>query len=575
MQPGTQRSQLLSLFNELKRRNVFKVGVAYVVVAWLVAQVLQLVFESFGTPGWAIKTVLVLLATGLPFALFFAWAFEITPEGIKREHEVDRSQSTAAQTGKKLNHMITVVMALALAYFAYDKFVLSGGREAALIEAASQNATQQATRANASTTSDKSIAVLPFANMSSDPEQEYFSDGMTEEIISKLSRIDNLAVASRTSVQRFKNTEMDIREIAATLGVRYVLEGSVRKAGDQLRITAQLIDSENGFHVWSRDFNGSMVDIFDVQENTAMQIAEALDIHLSPQERDAVQRRYINNSEAYDAYLRGQAFIMKWDELEDAMSARTQFERALELEPDYPPALAGLASVEAQIYRNHDPDETRLLRGIELASKALALDPELVRGHVALGELAAVRYDYQDATQRFREAVAIEPDNALVWDFLSWSLGYQHPPDPAAAEAAARKAISLAPDFANAYYHLGRALNLQGRYDEAIASFERIYEFRPDSSIAHLGLTQSYLALGNLEQARKYSAMNLKFGASPIELSLNCFIEAADGNREMALACLQELLEMNYRDFETLDTTPYLESLRSDPQYQALIDRFR
>jgi TolB-like protein len=255
MQPGTQRSQLLSLFNELKRRNVFKVGVAYVVVAWLVAQVLQLVFESFGTPGWAIKTVLVLLATGLPFALFFAWAFEITPEGIKREHEVDRSQSTAAQTGKKLNHMITVVMALALAYFAYDKFVLSGGREAALIEAASQNATQQATRANASTTSDKSIAVLPFANMSSDPEQEYFSDGMTEEIISKLSRIDNLAGASRTSVQRFKNTEMDIREIAATLGVRYVLEGSVRKAGDQLRITAQLIDSENGFHVWSRDFN--------------------------------------------------------------------------------------------------------------------------------------------------------------------------------------------------------------------------------------------------------------------------------------------------------------------------------
>ncbi len=565
----------MSLFNELKRRNVFKVGFAYVVVAWLVAQVLQLVFESFGTPAWAIKTVLVLLATGLPFALFFAWAFEMTPEGIKRESEVDRSQSIAPQTGKKLNTMITVVMALALAYFAYDKFVLSGDREAALVEAASQTAAEQAVATDVSTTSDKSIAVLPFANMSGDPEQEYFSDGMTEEIISKLSRIDNLAVASRTSVQRFKNTEMDIREIAATLGVRYVLEGSVRKAGDQLRITAQLIDSENGFHVWSKDFDGSMVDIFDVQENTAMQIAEALDIHLSPQERDAVQHRYINNSDAYDAYLRGQALIMKFDELKDMMAARTQFEKALELEPDYPPALAGLASVEAQIYRNHDPDEARLIRGIELASKALELDPSLVRGHVALGELAACRYDYTGATERFREAVKLEPDNALNWDFLSWSLSYQHPPDPQGAEEAARKAISLAPEFSNAYYHLGRALNLQGQFDEAISAFNQILENRPDSSLAIMGITQSYLAMGNLQEARKYSDISMRARRSPIDLSFRCFIEAADGNNDKALTCLQELLDMNYRDFETLDSTPYLQDLRSDPRYQAMLDTYR
>jgi len=480
-------------------------------------------------------------------------------------------------------------MALALAYFAYDKFVLSGERDAALLESASQAITEQAALLEVATQvvaeqtatadvpagSDKSVAVLPFANLSSDPEQEYFSDGMTEEIISKLSRIDNLAVASRTSVQRFKNTELDIREIASTLGVRYVLEGSVRKAGDQLRITAQLIDSENGFHVWSKDFNGTMDDIFDVQENTAMQIAEALDIHLSPQELDAVQRRYINNSEAYDAYLRGQAFIMQFDELEGMKAARTQFEKALELEPEYPPALAGLASVEAQIYRNHDPDEARLIRGIELASKALELDPTLIRGHVALGELAACRYDYSGATDRFREAAKLEPDNALNWDFLSWSLSYQHPPDPQGAEEAARKALSLAPDFSNAYYHLGRALNLQGRFDEAISAFNRILEHRPDSSLAMMGITQSYLAMGNLQEARKYSDISLSTRGSPIDLSFRCFIEAADGNRETALACLQELLDLNYRDFETLDTTPYLEALRSDPQYQTLVDRYR
>src|SRR5210317_1348038 len=176
-----KRSQPLSFFSELNRRNVFKVGIAHIVVAWLVAQVLQLVFESFGTPDWVMKTVLVLLATGLPFALFFAWAFEITPEGIKREHEVDRSQSITPQTGKKLNSLISMVMVLALAYFAYDKFVLSSERDAELVKAATQAATQQAIADQSAsepvlpTNEEKSIAVLPFVNMSEDASNEYFS----------------------------------------------------------------------------------------------------------------------------------------------------------------------------------------------------------------------------------------------------------------------------------------------------------------------------------------------------------------------------------------------------------------
>lgn len=178
-------------------------------------------------------------------------------------------------------------------------------------------------------------------------------------------------------------------------------------------------------------------------------------------------------------------------------------------------------------------------------------------------------------TERFGETVRLEPDNALNWDFVSWSLSYQHPPDPKGAEKAARKALSLAPDFSNAYYHLGRALNLQGRFDEAISAFNRILEYRQDSSLAIMGMTQSYLEMGNLQEARKYSDISTGSRRSPIDLSIRCFIEAADDNREVALACLQELLEMNYRDFETLDTTPYLEALRSDPQYQALLDRFR
>jgi len=224
---GHKEATPLSIFNELKRRNVFKVGIAYVIVAWLVAQVLQLVFESFGTPDWAIKTVLVLLATGLPFALFFAWAFEMTPEGLKREHEVDRSQSIAPQTSSKLNSMITIVMALALAYFAYDKFVLSGDREVAQVEAAVQAVPEELASTQPTVESDKSIAVLPFVNMSSDPEQEYFSDGISEELLNGLAKIESLKVAARTSSFSFKGQNKPVGEIAEVLGVDHILEGSV------------------------------------------------------------------------------------------------------------------------------------------------------------------------------------------------------------------------------------------------------------------------------------------------------------------------------------------------------------
>jgi len=239
----------LSLFNELKRRNVFRVGVAYIVVAWLVAQVLQLVFESFGTPAWAIKSVLVLLAIGLPFALFFAWAFEMTPEGIKREHEVDRSQSITPQTGKKLNFMITVVMALALVYFAYDKFVLSSGRDTALVEATTLAVSEQTDSEEPPVEDDKSIAVLPFVNMSEDAGNEYFSDGISEEILNALAKVKELKVAGRTSSFAFKGQNQDLRLIGETLGVTHILEGSVRKAGGKVRITAQLIKVDDGFHM--------------------------------------------------------------------------------------------------------------------------------------------------------------------------------------------------------------------------------------------------------------------------------------------------------------------------------------
>jgi len=557
----------LSLFSELKRRNVIRVAIAYVVLAWLMAQVAELLLEAFGAPDWVLKTVLGLFLLGFPFALFFAWAFELTPEGLKRESEVAAGQSITRNSGRKLDRAIIVILAIAVIYFAWDNFSPSPTGEPA-------GAIPERKAGTASTPADNSIAVLPFANLSSDPEQEYFSDGMTEEIISKLARIEQLPVASRTSVLRFKDTELDVREIAEALGVRYILEGSVRKAGEQLRITAQLIDSDNGFHVWSEDFSGSIADVFDVQERTALQIAEALDIHLSPQQRAVVQERYTENTEAFEAYLRGQELIRRWNDQGSLESAREQFEHALELEPEYAPAMAGLASMEAQTYRNFDPDETRLLRGLEWASRALELAPNLVRAHIAMGELAAIRYDYRGAARKFREATELEPGNALAWDLLSWALAYQQPPDGEGAVVAARKAIELSPDYANAFYHLGRALLVTRDYEGAIAAFKRVGESGVHTQLTSLGLSQAYLETGDLALAREHSDIAMD-DLSAITLTYRSMIEAADGNPDAALEYLEQALEVNYRDFAALEVSPHLATLRKDPRYAELIARYR
>ena len=215
----------MTLFEELKRRNVFKVGIAYLVIAWLLAQVLQLVFETFATPDWVMKTVLVLLATGLPIALIFAWAFEMTPEGLKREHEVDRSISTTSKTGKKLNQAITLFIVLALAYFAYDKFVHPADRQAETPGTSDQVASDGVAAEVAATQPERSIAVLAFVNMSDDDSNEYFSDGLSEELLNLLAKVPELHVTSRSSAFAFKGEKIDIPAVARKLNVAHILEG--------------------------------------------------------------------------------------------------------------------------------------------------------------------------------------------------------------------------------------------------------------------------------------------------------------------------------------------------------------
>jgi TolB-like protein len=420
-----------------------------------------------------------------------------------------------------------------------------------------------------------SAAVLPFKNLSADPENEYFSDGMTEEIITKLSRIPGLAVASRTSVARFKNTQKDIKEIGRELGVRYVLEGSVRKAGNRVRITAQLIDSETGFHLWAEDFDRNLKDIFALQDETALKIAGALNLQLTPQEQQAVQHRYTDKPEAYDAYLRGEALIQYFSNPEKLQAARRHYKQALQADPSYAPALAGLASVEAQYYRNLEPTQAHLRLAEELAQQALALDPELSRAHVAMGEVYGMRYDYAHAAEEIRQGIRTRPDNAWAWDVLSWVLGYQQPPDAQGAEQAGREAIRLEPNFPGAFYHLGRALLLQKRYQEAITNFDHASELDPAFVAPQAGLSEVYLAQGNTDRALAVMEKVLAVREVPIMLVRVSWIYAVRGEKEEALAELEKALRLGYRDFAALDASPYFSSLRSDPRFIELVSRYR
>ena len=418
-----------------------------------------------------------------------------------------------------------------------------------------------------------SVAVLPLQNLSAEPDSAYFSEGMTDEITTKLSKIQGIDVASHSSVAAVKGSDKSAAEIGRTLGVRYLLEGSVRKAGNQVRINVHLIDSNTGFQVWADDFVGEMKDVFSLQEQTALKIAGSLNLKLTPQEQQAIQHRDTQNPQAYDAYLRGKALVENPDQLEKLEAARRRFEDALQSDPDYAPALAGLAWVEGQIYRNIDSNPSHLQRAEQFAQRALAIDPRLSETHLALGTVTADKYDYAGAAREFRTATDLDPDNAYAWDLLSWALGYEQPPEAAAAEKAARESLRLQPSLYVAYYHLGRALFLQQRYAEAIAAFEHARELNPTSSYLDLGLGQVYLAQGDYDKA--VAALSKNVRPTGIDYFWLAAAFAARGDREKALATLQKAFDAGFHDFSALDASPYFSALRTDPPFQQLTQRYR
>ncbi|MFZ0804507.1 MAG: protein kinase [Terriglobales bacterium] len=427
-----------------------------------------------------------------------------------------------------------------------------------------------------SSTQKPSIVVLPLQNLSNDPQNDYFSDGMTEEIGTKLAGIHELSVVSHYAAERYKGKDVDPAQIGRQLQVRYVLGGSVRKSENQVRINVQLIDTSNGIQVWADNFTGDLKDVFGLQERTAIKIAEALNLSLTPQEQQTVQRRYTENPEAYDAYLRGRAEQEEFDRPEKLEAARRDFEEALRLDPNYARALAGLSWVEAQYHRNLAGDGSHLKRAEALAQQAAVVDPQLADVHTALGLIAGNKFDYREAAGEFKEAVRLEPSSAIAWDYLSWALAYQQPPDLDSAEKASREALRLGFATMSAYYHLGRVLFLEKRYDEAAAAFNQAASISPDSSTPNFGLTQLYLAKGDYAQAMSYFMKEPEIVRnSVINLSVLTSMYAAQNDKEKALATLRQALDAGYVDFAALDSNPYLVELRKDPRYQKLIQQYR
>jgi serine/threonine protein kinase/Tfp pilus assembly protein PilF len=418
-----------------------------------------------------------------------------------------------------------------------------------------------------------SIAVLPLQNLSSDPDGAYFADGMTDEITTKLSKIQGVNVASHSAVTALKNAQADAADTGRRLGVRYLIEGSVRRSGDQMRINVHLVDSSTGFDSWAEDFTGTTKDVFSLQEQTALKIAQALDLKLSPQEKQVLSRRYTQDPRAYEAYIVGRALAEHDSQPDKLEAARSHFEQALKLDPDYAPALAGLAQVEGYYYRNVDSQPFHLERADQLAQRAVAAAPDLVEARIALAYAHGWKYEYAKAAEILREAVRLDPENSHGWDSLSWVLAYEQPPEAVEAEKAAREAIRLEPSLPVAHYHLGRALLLQGRYEEASKAVERAADLG-DTSYGDLGLAQVYLAQGKYDAAVDRLTKN----GEPKEAINSYFLSAAyagRGDKEKALATLQRTLNFGYRDFAAIQASPNFASLRDDPRFRELIRRYQ
>src|SRR6478672_10897317 len=372
-----------TFLTELKRRKVYRVAVAYAIAAWLLIQAASILFPTFEAPPWVMKVFVTAVVLGFPVALILAWAFDLTPEGIKRSEEIAPRESKTSKPGSKWTAIIVAAAILAAALLAFQ---FARTRSSATTEVPKQTAS--------TATLDKSVAVLPFDNLSSDKENAFFAQGIQDEIITTLSKISGLRVISRTSTAHYNSAPENLSEIARQLRVSNVLEGSVQKAGDRVHINVQLIQADTDAHLWAQSYDRQLTDIFGVEAEVAKSIADSLQATLSPQEKARVETKATNNPDAYVLYLRGRTYQTRPDNfLQDFQSAAQFYEQAIALDPNFPLAHARLSATTSQIYHWFEPTETLKNKARTEAEQSLRLQPDLGEGHLALG----LYYYYEEA----------------------------------------------------------------------------------------------------------------------------------------------------------------------------------
>lgn len=478
---------------EAKRRNVFRVAFVYIIAAWLTMQVVDVMFPALNVPAWVTSAIAVVLLIGLPFALIFAWAFEMTPDGIKRERDVDRSQSITSQTGQKLNHLFIVILAVAVGFLLVDKFML-------------QKHGQNDSAETALAEIKPSIAVLPFVNMSGDKENEYFSDGLSEELLNVLARIPQLHVAGRTSSFQFKGTNEDLRLIGQKLNVANVLEGSVRRAGARLRITAQLIDTESGYHLWSNTYDRELTDIFAIQDEIAANVVEALRLTLLGEDTDTPSHG-TDNIEAYNLYLQALYFQDHASE-ENYAKAEDSLRQAIALDPEYAQAYALRSLVHQQRISGFASDGTEdFIAEFDTvrryAQQAMDLDPDLADAYAAMGIAASTaNWDYETGVQNLTTALKLAPNHVRS---LSW-LGIIRLVQTRIDESIEylQRSLQIDPLSIATHRDLGDALFVAGRHEEALDNFRNALRLQPDAVRIHGRMARVFLVANEWEKAAEH-----------------------------------------------------------------------
>lgn len=510
----------------------------YLVGAWLLTQVASTILPMFGAPAWLPRSIVILLAIGFVPALIFSWVFELTPEGLKRDDEVSPGQSIAPQTAWRMDRTIIVVLLLALGYFAFDKFVLAPHREAASSGKAS------APNDSRSAPTSKSIAVLPLVNTSGDPANEYFSDGLSEELIAVLAKVADLKVIGRSSSFLFKGKSDDSKTIGDKLGVAHLIEGSVRKQGDRVRIVAELINASDGRSLWSETYDREVKDVFAVQNEIATAVADQMKVKLLGQPVQSEIAGSTQNPAAHNAVLQSDFYFQQ--QTADSLRKSISFlQAAVRLDPSYALAYAKLGQAWRQYAVSFATDDIPKAyeEARHAADEAVRLAPDLVEAQMTAGLLALTpQLDFTTAEKEFRRVLQAAPNNADAKNSLTFSLLAQG--RLTEAEQACREAIALDPLLTNLWYNLGRIATGTGRYKQAEEAFRKGLELQPSASRFHM-----FLATLDILQNR------------PAEAMANAQLETKGFWRDYAIALVlqtqgaRSAADAALKDFITKDAT--------------------